>query len=140
MTTKRIIDSWISTIRRAIELGEADAARYRLTIGFVRRCRGIGRMAMKTETRFAWLGLRKRPSRVSRSIGTGDTPESFTADPNRAMQFATEADARRERPPEHYAQWGWKLRRAWIHVQRRRRIEADDRHTEPDRPVPGRSF
>jgi hypothetical protein len=34
----RIVDHWIASIRRAIELGEADAA-YRLTRALVVRCR-----------------------------------------------------------------------------------------------------
>ncbi len=36
----RIVDSWATTIRRAIELGEADAAR-RLAIALVRRIREL---------------------------------------------------------------------------------------------------
>jgi len=36
----RIAESWASTIRRAIELGEGDAAR-RITIGLVRRLREL---------------------------------------------------------------------------------------------------
>jgi hypothetical protein len=36
----RIVASWADVVRRAITLGEADAA-YRLTVGAVRRCREL---------------------------------------------------------------------------------------------------
>lgn len=38
---RSIRDSWTRTVRRAIELGDADAA-YRLTLGFLQRLRELG--------------------------------------------------------------------------------------------------
>jgi hypothetical protein len=38
---KRIIESWVVVIRRAIELGDGDAARH-LVIGFMQRLRELG--------------------------------------------------------------------------------------------------
>jgi hypothetical protein len=40
-TQRSIVLSWSAVVRRAIEIGEADAA-YRLTRLFVARCREIG--------------------------------------------------------------------------------------------------
>jgi hypothetical protein len=37
----RILDSWLRSLRCAIEMGDADAG-YRLTLGLVRRLREIG--------------------------------------------------------------------------------------------------
>lgn len=43
----RIVESWADVVTRAIRLGHDDAA-YRLTRGFVRRCRELG-LATSTE-------------------------------------------------------------------------------------------